>query len=141
MFGMIKMLPIMLLLAGAGYAYHTTVVSQKDAAIARLEANAVTLKENATRLETAFESEKAARERSEKNLQVQLQAVGELTQKNTAMQAEMDDYLSIFKRHDMTRLARAKPGLIEPRINNGTKKVFEAIEQDSQEVENADSTN
>lgn len=141
MFGMIKMLPIVLLLAGAGYAYHTTVVSQKDATIASLEANAVTLKENAMRLETAFESEKAARERSEQNLQVQLKAVGELTQKNTAMQAEMDDYLSIFKRHNLTKLARVKPGLIEPRINNGTKKVFEAIEQDSQEVENADSTN
>ena len=62
-----------------------------------------------------------------------------LTEKNTEMQAEMDDYLSIFKRHDLTRLARAKPGLVEPRINNGTKKVFEAIENDSIEVENADS--
>lgn len=139
MLGMIKMLPIMILLAGAGYAYHTTVVSQKEAVIARLEANAVTLKENAVRLETAFETEKAARERSEQNLQAQLQAVGELTEKNNAMQAEMDDYLSIFKRHDMTRLARAKPGLIEPRINNGTKEVFRSIEEASKEVENADS--
>ena len=139
MLGTIKMLPIMILLAGAGYAYHTTVVSQKDTVIARLEANAVTLKENAVRLETAFETEKAARERSEQNLQAQLQAVGELTEKNNAMQAEMDDYLSIFKRHDMTRLARAKPGLIEPRINNGTKEVFRSIEEASKEVENADS--
>jgi len=133
------MLPIMLLLAGAGYAYHTTVVSQKDAAIARLEANAVTLKENAMRLETAFETEKTARERSEQNLQSQLKAVGELTEKNNAMQQEMDGYLSIFKRHDMTRLARAKPGLIEPRINKGTQAVFRSIEEASQEVENADS--
>ena len=60
MFGMIKMLPLMILLAGAGYMYHTTIVSQKDTVIARLETNAVTLKENAMRLETAFESEKAA---------------------------------------------------------------------------------
>jgi hypothetical protein len=139
MFAMLKMLPIILLIAGAGYAYHTTVVSQKDAIIARLESNAVTLKENAMRLETAFESEKAARERSENNLQAQLQAVGELTEKNTAMQAEMDDYLSIFKRHNLTKLARAKPGLIEPRINNGTQEVFRAIEEASKEVENADS--
>lgn len=139
MLGMIKMLPIVLLLAGAGYAYHTTVVSQKEAHIARLEANAVTLKENAVRLETAFEKEKTAREQSEQNLQVQLKAVGALSEKNNAMQAEMDGYLSIFKRHDMTRLARAKPGLIEPRINNGTKKVFRSIEEASQEVENADS--
>ena len=139
MLGMIKMLPIMLLLAGAGYAYHTTVVSQKDAQIARLEANAVTLKENAMRLETAFEREQAARERSEQNLQSQLKAVGDLTEKNNAMQQEMDGYLSIFKRHDMTRLARAKPGLIEPRINKGTQAVFRSIEEASQEVENADS--
>lgn len=139
MLGMIKMLPLMILLAGAGYAYHTTVVSQKDAYIARLEANAVTLKENAMRLETAFEREQAARERSEQNLQSQLKAVGDLTEKNNAMQQEMDGYLSIFKRHDMTRLARAKPGLIEPRINNGTKAVFRSIEEASKEVENADS--
>ena len=138
MLGMIKMLPIVILLAGAGYAYHTTIVSQKDAVIARLEANAVTLKENAMRLETAFEREQAARERSEQNLQSQLKAVGDLTEKNNAMQQEMDGYLSIFKRHDMTRLARAKPGLIEPRINNGTKAVFRSIEEASQEVENAD---
>jgi hypothetical protein len=139
MLGMIKMLPIVLLLAGAGYAYHTTVVSQKDATIARLEANAVTLKENAMRLETAFEQEQAARERSEQNLQSQLKAVGDLTEKNNAMQQEMDGYLSIFKRHDMTRLARAKPGLIEPRINKGTQAVFRSIEEASKEVENADS--
>ena len=133
------MLPIVILLAGAGYAYHTTIVSQKDAAIARLEANAVTLKENAMRLETAFEREQAARERSEQNLQSQLKAVGDLTEKNNAMQQEMDGYLSIFKRHDMTRLARAKPGLIEPRINKGTQAVFRSIEEASKEVENADS--
>ena len=139
MFGMIKMLPIVILLAGAGYAYHTTVVSQKDATIARLEANAVTLKENAMRLETAFEREQVARERSDQNLQSQLKAVGDLTEKNTAMQQEMDGYLSIFKRHDMTRLARAKPGLIEPRINKGTQAVFRSIEEASLEVENADS--
>ena len=139
MFGMIKMLPIVILLAGAGYAYHTMVVSQKDATIARLEANAVTLKENAMRLETAFEREQVARERSEQNLQSQLKAVGDLTEKNTAMQQEMDGYLSIFKRHDMTRLARAKPGLIEPRINKGTQAVFRSIEEASLEVENADS--
>jgi hypothetical protein len=69
---------------------------------------------------------------------VQLEAVTDLTNKNTEMQAEMDDYLSIFKRHNLTKLARVKPGLIEPRINKGTKAVFEAIEKDSEEVENAD---
>ena len=129
----------MLVVAGGAYAYHTTTVSKAEAKIARLESNAVILKENTAKLETALETETASRERAEQNLQVQLEAVANLTEKNTEMQAEMDDYLSIFKRHDLTRLARAKPGLVEPRINNGTKKVFEAIENDSIEVENADS--
>ena len=118
MLGMLKMLPLLIVIAAGGYMYHNTVVSQKDAVIARLEGNAVILKENAIRLETAFESEKAAREKSEDNLKVQLEAVGSLMEKNAFMQTEMDTYLSIFKRHNMTGLARAKPGLIEPRINN-----------------------
>ena len=129
----------MVLLAGAGYAYHTTTVAQKDTSIAQLEANIVTLRNNVVKLETAYETEVAARERVEKNLTKQLEMVGALTEKANAMQAEMNDYLSIFKRHNLTKLARAKPGLIEPRINNGTKDVFRAIEEASQEVENADS--
>ncbi len=139
MLGLIKAMPLILVVAGGAYAYHTTTVSKAEAKIARLEANAVVLKENVAKLDAAFESEKAARERSEQNLQIQLQAVSALTEKNTEMQAEMDDYLSIFKRHNLTKLARAKPGLVEPRINKGTKDVFDAIEQDSVEVENADS--
>ena len=139
MLGLIKAMPLILVVAGGAYAYHTTTVSKAEAKIARLEANAVVLKENAEKLDAAFEAEKAARERSEQNLQIQLQAVSDLTEKNTEMQAEMDDYLSIFKRHNLTKLARAKPGLVEPRINKGTKDVFDAIEQDSVEVENADS--
>ena len=138
MLGLIKAMPLILVVAGGAYAYHTTTVSKAEAKIARLEVNVVVLKENAAKLDAAFEAEKAARERSEQNLQIQLQAVNDLTEKNNEMQADMDDYLSIFKRHSLTKLARVKPGLIEPRINKGTKEVFEAIEQDSVEVENAD---
>ena len=139
MLGTLKMLPIALILAGAGYAYHTTVVGQKDLAIAQLEKNNVILKENTIKLETAFETAEKARVQSEQNLQKQLKVIGELGEKNNAMQQEMDNYLSIFKRHDLTRLAKAKPGLIQPRINKGTKEVFRAIEEASKEVQNADS--
>ena len=129
----------MLLVAGGAYAYHTTTVSKAEATIAQLEANNVILKENTTKLETALETETASREQAENNLIVKLEAVGKLNAANNDKQAEMDDYLSIFKWLDLTRLARAKPGLVEPRINNGTKKVFEQIEKDSEEVQNADS--
>ena len=138
MLGLIKMLPLLAVVGAGAYGYHTLEIGKRETAIAQLEKNNVVLKENSIRLETALETETASREQAEKNLKVQLEAVGKLTEANTVMQEEMDDYLSIFKRHDLTKLARVKPGLIEPRINNGTKKVFEQIEKDSEEVENAD---
>ena len=139
MLGLIKMLPLLAVVGAGAYGYHTLEIGKRETAIAQLEKNNVVLKENSARLESALETETASREQAEKNLKVQLEAVGKLTEANTAMQEEMDDYLSIFKRHDLTKLARVKPGLIEPRINNGTKKVFDQIEKDSEEVENADS--
>ena len=139
MLGLIKMLPLLAIVGAGAYGYHTLEIGKKDVLIAQLEKNNTTLAENALRLETALETEAASRERAEKNLKVQLQAVGQLTEKASALQAEMDDYLSIFKRHDLTKLARLKPGLIEPRINRGTEQVFRQIEEDSREVENADS--
>ena len=51
---------------------------------------------------------------------------------------EMNRYLDIFKRHDLTKLAAAKPGLIETRINKGTKDVFESIEKDSTNIDSLD---
>jgi len=139
MLGLIKMLPLIAVVGAGAYGYHTLEIGKRETAIAQLEKNNVVLKENSIRLETALETETASREQAENNLKVQLEAVGKLTEANNEMQAEMDDYLSIFKRHDLTKLARVKPGLIEPRINNGTQKVFEQIEKDSEEVQNADS--
>jgi hypothetical protein len=138
MFAMLKMLPLMIVVAGGAYMYHTQQIAAKDVTIAQLETNAVTLQNNQVRLEDALEREQTARAQAENNLQNQLKAVGELTAKNSALTAERDEYLGIFKRHDMTRLARAKPGLIEPRINNGTAEVFRTIEEDSREIANAD---
>ena len=47
------------------------------------------------------------------------------------IQAQVNRYLDIFARHNLSRLAAAKPGLIETRVNNGTKEVFDAIQNDS----------
>ena len=50
----------------------------------------------------------------------------------------MNRYLDIFKRHNLTKLAAAKPGLIEPRVNKGTKDVFDSIEKDSRDIDSLD---
>ena len=61
----------------------------------------------------------------------QSQALNSLTAKNAEIEGEMSRYLDIFRRHNLTKLAAAKPGLIEPRVNNGTKEVFDSLEDDS----------
>ena len=39
-----------------------------------------------------------------------------------------DDLRKKLHKHNLTRLSIKKPGLIEKRINNGTKKLFDNIE-------------
>ena len=39
-----------------------------------------------------------------------------------------DDLRKKLHKHNLTRLSIKKPGLIEKRINNGTKKLFKSIE-------------
>ena len=46
----------------------------------------------------------------------------------------MSEYLDIFRRHNLAKLASAKPGLIEPSVNKRTKEVFDAIEADSKRI-------
>jgi lipopolysaccharide export LptBFGC system permease protein LptF len=65
------------------------------------------------------------------NLELQTTALNDLTKANQSIQEDMNRYLDIFKRHDLGKLAAAKPGLLEPRVNRATKEVFDAIEADS----------
>lgn len=65
------------------------------------------------------------------NLELQTTALNDLTKANQSIQEDMNRYLDIFKRHDLGKLAAAKPGLLEPRVNKATKEVFDAIEADS----------
>jgi hypothetical protein len=57
-----------------------------------------------------------------------------MTRANQQIEAERDQYLAVFQRHNVNKLAVAKPGLIENSFNNGTAKVFEDIENDSKTI-------
>ena len=69
---------------------------------------------------------------------LQTAQLGELQKKSQEAQLEMNRYLDIFKRHNLTKLAAAKPGLLEPKINNGTKNVFDSIEEISRTIDSLD---
>lgn len=54
--------------------------------------------------------------------------------KNQQYETQMSEYLDVFKRHNIAKLASAKPGLMEKRFNKGTKEVFDAISEDSNRI-------
>ena len=39
-----------------------------------------------------------------------------------------NELISKLRKHDLSRLSQLKPGLVEKRINNGTKELFESFE-------------
>ena len=97
-----------------------------------------TLKGNNAKLEYAVETQQETITNLQNDFALQGKSLIDMQSKNQQIEAEMNRYLDIFKRHDLTKLAAAKPGLIEPRVNKATKEVFNGIEQDSRDIDSAD---
>ena len=93
-------------------------------------------------LNQAFElrdqEQKAAIESLQSDFKMQTEGLLAIQSRNQEIEAEMSRYLDIFKRHNLSKLAAAKPGLIETRVNNGTKDVFDSIEADSRSIDRLD---
>lgn len=97
-----------------------------------------TLKGNNLKLEAAVEEQKQTIEVMKESYEKQGKALNNLTLKNAQIEAEKDKYLDIFRRHDLNKLAIAKPGLIEIRSNKATKEIFETIENDTKVIDKLD---
>jgi predicted PurR-regulated permease PerM len=135
MFAYLKILPLVLLLAGAGYAAHWFIVNQLNTQITQLQSDVRQYQAQNVALQSAAEINEQTIRSLEENSQRQVEQMTNLTSANQQLQSEKDEYLSIFRRHDLQRLALARPGLIEPRLNNGTQEVFRQMEEDSKEVD------
>ena len=94
----------------------------------------VTLKQNNALLEGAVAEQKAAIASITESFEKQTKSLGNLQRNYNQIEQEKDQYLAIFARHNLDKLAIAKPGLIELRANNRTKEVFDAIEEDSNRI-------
>jgi len=97
-----------------------------------------TLVANNAKLEGAVQLQEEAISSLQNDFAKQTKALTGLQSKNNEIELEMNRYLDIFKRHNLTKLAAAKPGLIETRANKATKEVFDGIEQDSRDIDAAD---
>ena len=114
------LLVIILAMGAGGYFYYTDTQNELTE-----------LRSLATAYEAKFAIQEDTINTMEERFETQSSAMLEMAQKNQEIIAERDRYLDVFRRHDLGKLAAAKPGLIEPRVNNATKDVFDSLEADS----------
>jgi len=102
------------------YAYY----KDSQARIQLLTANNATLKAADERNQAAINDLKDA-------AALQAQLTQDLMKNLQKSEQYSDDLRKKLSSHDLTYLSIRKPGLIESRINNGTKKLFESLESDT----------
>ena len=111
-------------LGGLGYKMYTDTMNRMQS-----------LANEKAALEVKFQEQKAAMERQLEVMKLQEESLADMNERAAVVEAQMKNYLKIFKDHDLTRLARAKPGMIETRANKRTDEIFTVIENDTKMVQ------
>ena len=108
-------------LAGGAYTWYQATMERYESLAAEKAALDLKSQEQArafAALQESYEKQRGANEN--------------LTKRNKEITAETQAYLNVFKKHDLTKLATAKPGLIETRANAATDKIFKVIEDETE---------
>ena len=138
MLGLIKALPIVILVGGLAFGAHKFIVGQLETRIDNQQVQIDTLNQANVGLQAAQSIQEETIRGLEENSKRQVAQMSSLTNRNNELNAEKESYLRIFKDHDFTKLARAKPGSIELRANRATAEVFRSVENDSRELDDTD---
>ena len=101
----------------AGYYYYKDTQSRIQ-----------TLTENNAKLETA----KAIQDKTIETLVADREKFDKLNKELQVRLDKANDYkntlIDKLRKHDLSKLSLKKPGLVEKKINNGTKKLFRSLE-------------
>ena len=111
-------------LGGLGYKMYTDTMNRMQS-----------LANEKAALEVQLQEQEAAMEKQLEVMKLQEESLTNMNERAAVVEAQMKDYLKIFKDHDLTRLARAKPGMIETRANKRTDEIFTVIENDTKMVQ------
>ena len=115
----IKLLMVLIMMAGAGGGYLYVKKLQKDN---------LTLKINQSKLETAIEDNNAVIEQQTKDLKKIRTTLSELDEVNKKLQADKDNLSNRLNKHDIGNLAENKPGLVEKIINKASDSAVRCME-------------
>ena len=116
-------------MAVTGYAYYFLTV-------APLKVQNQELRDMNTAQQLTIETQKDTIVSIQNNLKVAQESLTTLSTQNQQYESQMSEYLDIFRRHNLAKLASAKPGLITKKANARTQEVFDAIEADTQRISN-----
>lgn len=114
---MIGGLVLLLSMIGGAYFYYTSTQNKIQ-----------TLIENNTKLESAVNTQSETISNLLSNQEKINRLNNELTINLQISESSRDKLLDTLHKHNLTNLSIKKPGLIEKRINDGTKKVFKNLE-------------
>ena len=87
-----------------------------------------TLTENSAKLEIAASTQKQTINTLEADAKKYQELNKELNSKLEHANDYKNNLIAKLRKHDLTRLSQQKPGLVEKKINNGTKKLFKSFE-------------
>ena len=93
-----------------------------------------TLKENNIKLENAVQAQQEAMDTLRESYEKQGKSLMNMSRRNSEIEAEKAEYLAIFSRHNLDMSALKKPGLMSNRFNNGSEKVMEGMEDDTEKL-------
>ena len=112
----------------SAWFHYNSVVSERDL-----------LAQNNAVLKDAFDREKAATVKLQSLLDKAYDKFDKLTDTMQDMannqrdsRKELEALNGKFRKHDLEELAKKKPGLIEKRLNNGTRDTFRVLEQSTE---------
>ena len=115
----IKLLMVLIMMAGAGGGYLYVKKLQKDNAI---------LKVNQIKLESAVEDNNKVIEQQSKDLKKIRTTLSELDEVNKKLQEDRDALNKRLGKHDIGNLAENKPGLVEKIINKASDSAVRCME-------------
>ena len=86
------------------------------------------LTENSAKLEIAAKTQKQTINTLVADAKKYQQLNKELNSKLEHANDYKNNLIAKLRKHDLTRLSQQKPGLVEKKINNGTKRLFKSFE-------------
>ena len=93
------------------------------------QARIAVLTENSAKLEQATNTQKQTIDTLVEDATKYRELNKELNTKLEAANNYKNTLIDKLRKHDLAKLSLKKPGLVERRINNGTKKLFDSLEE------------